>query len=251
VSGDFQRLVPGEELDARGYVEALSLPAPAPAQRPYVIVNFVASLDGHIVVEGRSAPLSDPGDRALFHALRERADAVLSGASTIGIERYGRMIPNAETRARRVATGRSPEPLAVTVTRSGKLPLDAPLFAEPEANVVVFTPTPPPLDGVAAQVSFEPYEADVKQPLTGALATLRQRHGVELVLCEGGPRLFGSLLEEGVVDELFLTISPNLVGGESGPALASGPPLPELAPVHLRSALVREDTLLLRYAITT
>ena len=61
-------------------------------------------------------------------------------------------------------------------------------------------------------------------PLDAVLHTLRRDHGVETLLCEGGPTLFGALLRAGLVDELFLTLAPSLVGGASGPAVVSGPP---------------------------
>jgi len=77
-------------------------PGPLPAERPYTFVNFVASLDGRATVSGRSAPLSDPGDRALFHVLREAVDAVMAGTGTLRVERYGRVIKSAEARRRNI-----------------------------------------------------------------------------------------------------------------------------------------------------
>ncbi len=233
----------GNPISADQYVDQLTFTAPD--DRPYVVANFAVSIDGHVTVDGRSKGLSDEGDRALFHALRARVDAVLAGASTIGIERYGRMIPEAGTRSRRLAAGRRAEPLAVTVTRCAELPLDAPLFASEEAEVVVFAVAAPNLDGVAAHVHLESYD----ETLARALATLRHDYGVELVLCEGGPRLLSSMVREGVVDELFLTFSPQLAGS-GGPSLLAGAPLPAPESMALRSGLVRDSTLFLRYAIS-
>jgi len=63
----------------------------APADRPYLILNMISSVDGKAAVQGRTAPLANPADRALFHGLRTQVDAVMAGARTVGIERYGRI----------------------------------------------------------------------------------------------------------------------------------------------------------------
>ncbi len=117
------------------------------------------------------------------------------------------------------------------------------MFAEPEARVVVFSPTPPDTEHVAATIIHEPLV-----DLPSALSTLHRDHAVQTLLCEGGPTLFSALVHASLVDELFLTLAPTLVGGTSGPAVVSGPP-PE-APVHVKlaSVLERDGTLFLRYS---
>jgi 5-amino-6-(5-phosphoribosylamino)uracil reductase len=213
-----------------------------------VLANFVASVDGRATFAGRSGALGDEGDRAMFHGLRERADALLVGTRTLGVERYGRTLGKPERRERRVAAGRQPEPLACTVTRTGKVPLDIPLFAEPEARVLIFTAQDIDLGGVRAQVEvigLDPGELT----LTTVLRHLRSQHGIELLLCEGGPMLFGSLLEEDLADELFLTMAPKLTGGGNSPTITSGPELPELRDLEVIWALERHGSLYLRYAL--
>lgn len=238
----------GEDIEPQTLVQGLDLAAQSPTDRPYTLVNFITTADGHAAFQGRSAPLGDQGDRALFHALREQADAILAGTVTMTVERYGRIIGDPEHRQRRVAQGRSPEPLACVISRSGRVPWDIPLFAEPEAEVVVFSPAAPGRT-VAARVHHEPLDPRDPAPLSTAMRTLRQKYEVRSLLCEGGPTLFGSLLGERLVDELFLTVAPKLTGGASGPAITSGPPLPELAGLRLVWLLEREASLFLRYAL--
>jgi riboflavin biosynthesis pyrimidine reductase len=197
--------------------------------RPYVIANFVASVDGHTTVEAQSRRLSGAGDRELFYALRERVDAVLVGPNTLAAEHYKRMLPAPERRERRIAAARPAEPLAVTVSRSGHVDRDIPLFADAPDRTLV----------------FEGADADLGQ----VLRTLSHDHGVEIVLCEGGPTLFGALLAAGLVDELFLTLAPMLVGGASGPAVVSGPPPEAPAGLTLAAVLERDGTLFLRYRL--
>jgi riboflavin-specific deaminase-like protein len=222
----------------------------AAADRPYVFVNFVSSADGHATVDGRSGGLGDEGDRAIFHSLREHVDAVMAGTGTLRIERYGRILGKQERRERRAHRERSPEPLAVVVTRSGDIPADIPLFAEPEARIVVFCPTEPELElSCKAQITLVRLEPG-ELTLTTALRRLRTDFNVRTLLCEGGPTIFGALLHEGLVDELFLTLAPKLVGGGHGPAISSGSELPEprrLEPIWL---LEREGSLYLRYAVS-
>lgn len=215
--------------------------------RPYTLVNFVASADGHATVDGHSGGLGDDADRAIFHCLREHVDAVLAGTGTLRIERYGRILGKPERRQRRVAAGKSPEPIAVVVSRTGDVPEDIPLFEAPEAKIVAFSPNEIG-GGCAAEVTnvrLDPGELT----LTTAMRRLRADFGIGTLLCEGGPTIFGGLLREGLVDELFLTVAPKLVGGGHGPAISSGPALPEPRPLTPIWLLEREGSLYLRYAV--
>ncbi len=234
------------ELD--DLLAALDLREHAPADRPYVIVNFVSSADGNATFGGRSGALGDEGDKAMFHGLREQADAVLTGTGTLRVERYGRMLGKEERRRRRVERGLSPEPLACIVTRSGSLPPDLPLLSEPEARVIVFSPLELDLHQAAAQLTCVQLSAE-EMTLQTVLHRLREQHDVRLLLCEGGPTLFSSLLHERLVDELFLTLAPKLAGGGRGPAITSGPELPEPLRLRLHWLLEREGSLFLRYAL--
>jgi riboflavin-specific deaminase-like protein len=214
--------------------------------RPYTLVNFVATIDGRTSFRGRSGPIGDEGDRQVFHGLRERVDAVMAGTNTLRTERYGRIARDPERRRRRAQRGLPPEPLAVVVTRSGVVPLDIPLFAEPEARVVVFTPADLDTSGCAAHVDvvrLDPGELT----MTTALRRLAADFGVRMLLCEGGPTVFGALLQEDLVDELFLTIAPKLAGGGSEATVTAGPGLSELLQLTLLWALEREGSLFLRY----
>lgn len=220
----------------------------APGSRPYTMVNFVASADGRATFRGRSGQLGDEGDKRMFHGLREQADAVMVGTGTLRVERYGRMLRKAERRERRVALGRSAEPLACIVTRSGELPADIPMLAEPEARVVVFAPTEIDLDAFAAQLTLVRLDPG-EMTLSTVMRILRTEHDVRLLLCEGGPTLFGALLHEQLVDELFLTLAPKLTGGGTGSAITAGAELAEpaaLVPVWL---LERGGAIYARYAL--
>jgi riboflavin-specific deaminase-like protein len=227
----------------------LGLTARAHADRPWLIANFATTTDGRAAVQGRSGGIGDDGDMEVFRRLRTQVDALLVGSNTLRVERYGRAVAREELRAARVAIGLAPEPLFATVSRSGELPFEIPLFAEPEARLVVFTtpqaPEPPPCEATVELIRVEPAELT----LSTTLRRLRADHGVRGMLCEGGPTLMGALLREGLVDELFLTLAPQLAGGGGAPTIASGAALPEPAALALTWALERNGSLFRRYAI--
>jgi 5-amino-6-(5-phosphoribosylamino)uracil reductase len=184
----------------------------------------------------------------MFHGLRGAVDAVIAGTVTMRTERYGRVIGDARRRRRRVEAGLTPEPLAVIVTRSGDVPTDIPLFDEPEARVAIFTSTAVELAAVRAQVELVRLDPGELTFVT-VMRHLRAEHGVRSLLCEGGPTLFGALVREAVLDELFLTLAAKLTGGGRGPAISSGPELPEPAALRLIWALERAGSLYLRYRL--
>lgn len=247
---DFSQLLPKAGIvDVSELLGSLDLAASAPEERPYTLVNFVTSVDGRAAIGGRSGRLGDEGDRAMFHGLREQVDAVIVGTSTIKAERYGRILAKAKRRERRVQRNLPPEPLACVVTRSGDVPLDAPLFSEAEARVVVFSSNDIDVSACAAQIDVVRLHPG-EPTLTLAMRRLRADYGVRLLLCEGGPTLFGGLLHEGLVDELFLTLAPKIAGGGDGPTISGGPELSAPQGLKLAWLLERCGSLFLRYRLS-
>ena len=246
---EFRQLIPEPAtVEVADLLAGIDLAGRPGEERPYTIVNFISSADGRAAFDGRSKALGDAADRELFHGLREQVDAAMAGTATLRAERYGRLVSDPERRRRRVQAGRSPEPLACVVTRSGEVPAEIPLFSEPDARILVFGPRELELAGCAAQVEVVPLDPG-ELTLTTVMRRLRADFGVRSLLCEGGPTMFGALLRERLVDELFLTLAPKLAGGGSAPTITSGPELPELARLELVWALEHSSALYLRYAV--
>jgi riboflavin-specific deaminase-like protein len=246
---EFRQLLPEPRtVELSEQLTRMHLADGAPDELPYTIANFVTSVDGRATFHGRSGALGDDGDHAMFHGLREQVDGVLIGPGTLRAERYGRIIRELEARERRSRRGLSPEPLACTVSRTGAVPTDIPLFSEPEARIVVFTSTELDISDCDAAVEVVPLDPG-EMTLTTALRHLRTDHEIRALLCEGGPTLFGALLQEGLVHELFLTLAPKLTGGGAGPTASSGPELPALCPLQVRWLLERAGSLYLRYGL--
>jgi len=241
----FQAVIPpGPAGTPETFYTGMRLGDAAPPDRPYVVCNFVSSADGKATASGRTALLGGPGDREMFHLLRTQVDAVLAGTGTLRVERYGALTREPRFADIRVAEGRPPQPLGVVISRSGHVPFDIPLFACAESRVAVYAPAGLVVPPCSAQVTVHELPPGDDE-LAGVLRSLRRDHGIRSLLCEGGPALFTALLDHNLVDELFLTVAPTIVGGnELG---ITDKPLGELIQLRLVRALEHESTLFLRY----
>jgi riboflavin-specific deaminase-like protein len=217
----------------------------APANRLFVYVNMIETVDGRVAVDGRSAALGGESDLEMLLELRTMADAVLIGTGTLRAEGYDRLVRSEERRSRRRSAGLAEDPLAVLLTRRFDVPWDAGLFQAPEQPVLVYTG----VDGEPPQVPAPVEVVRLVDPTpAAALADLRARD-VRALLCEGGPTLHGALHAAGLVDELFLTLAPLLTGDDAEPAIIAGGRLAEPVTLELLWAQQAGSELLLRYAV--
>lgn len=213
---------------------------------PTLRVNFVASLDGAVTLDGYSAGLSGPADKRVFAVLRMRCDALVVAAGTLRHEGYRALRLDERRRAWRRRHGLSEYPRLVVVSRSLDLDPAQAAFADAPVRPLVATVAQAPagrraaLAGVAEVVSLG--EERVEPGLL--LATLHGQ-GFGQLLCEGGPVLFGALAGAGVVDEVCLTVSPLLAGPAAGRIIAGGPAAVQA--MTLRHALIADGNLMLRY----
>jgi riboflavin biosynthesis pyrimidine reductase len=154
--------------------------------------------------------------------LRARADAVMMGDTTM------RVVPDHIWTAEyiyppsadlfadlRRARGLPPVPLHVFISQTGELPADAAVFARADIPIVVATTTNGAARVRALQTSAQLDIVELGEEwvdLTALLTLLRHTYGVRYLLCEGGPRIYGSLLEARLVDEEFVTLCPIIVG---------------------------------------
>lgn len=212
----------------------------APAE--HLRVNFVSSADGAVTVDGVSAGLSSPADKRVFGLLRDLADVVLVAAGTIRGEGYGYPDFSARRRERRRAAGLAELPTFAIVSRSLDLDLTSSLFTDSPVRTVVLTTADAPEEKLQGKADL--VRAD---GLAGAVRALRDR-GLGRILCEGGPGLFASLVAEGLVDEVDLTVSPLLAGPGPGRIVAGAGHPP--AALRLEHVLDEDGMLFLRYAVS-
>jgi riboflavin biosynthesis pyrimidine reductase len=244
----FERLQPaGEPVSAAQALAAARLGALAGPDRPYVFLNFVTTLDGRAALDGSTRPLGGPADLEMLLALRDVADAVLIGPGTVRAESYARLVGRAERRAARRSAGLAEDPPAVLISRRFDIPWEAGLFAAAEQPVIVYTAAGAVGDTPEVAAPVEIVELEPCTP-AAALRDLRAR-GIRALLSEGGPTLFRGLLDAGLVDELFLTLTPVLTADHLETGILSGPRLGGPLRSELRWILRSEHELFLRYAI--
>ena len=244
----FRRLLPdpADGLTAADLAGDLRLGELARPERPYVVLNMATTADGRVAIGGRSGPVAGEADRELFHQLRTQPDAVMAGAGTVRAERYRRVIKDG-LRADREHAGLARVPLAVIVSGRLDLPADLPILHNPDARVAIVTTVDETIDGVAADISY--LLQPVTRELAPALHALRTEHGVRSIVCEGGPHLNSSLLREGLVDELWLCVSPRIGGDPGEPATVEGDPMPAPVDLELVSLHEAEQHLFFRYRL--
>ena len=227
---------------------------PAPAGRPWVLVNMVNSVDGAVAVDGRAGGLSGPADMRLYQVLRGLADVVLVGAGTVRAEGYRTpRTPDGRVAKLRDRRGQAARPRLAVV--SGRLDLDPTIgmFSEhdpsdPRPLIYTTTAADPGRRATMEPVAEVVDLGSVEWSPSAMLADLSAR-GTEVVLCEGGPTLNGQLLAEGLIDEYCLAISPRVVGGSGRADLVeqvAGAP----HEFRLDRVLVAEGFLFCRYLAT-
>ncbi|MHA7241086.1 pyrimidine reductase family protein [Arthrobacter sp. TMS1-12-1] len=215
--------------------------------RPYVRFNFIAAADGAATSGGFSAGLGNDGDQRIFAVLRRLADVVLVGAGTIRAEGYGGELVDCDARSWRSAHGLAAHPAVAVI--SGSLALDpvSDFFRRAPVRPVVLTSAGAPADRRAALEEVADVVdcgADTVEAPT-ALAELGRR-GLLRVLCEGGPAVLGDFTRSGAVDELCLSVSPLLVGGD-GPRIAVGQSPADALALTLSSLLTEDSALYTLY----
>jgi riboflavin-specific deaminase-like protein len=211
--------------------------------RPFVAVNFAATVDGRAAIGDVSGPIGSAADTGMLAGLRTRFDAVMIGAGTMRAERYGRLISSQEQRERRERIGLPHDPLMVIVSGRLDLPWDAPLFSTGGGRVLIFTASEaePPQTATSLRVIRHEGFVDIVE----ALRYLRHERGIRALLCEGGPGLHGELEGGELVDDLFLTIAPKLAGGKA-PRILEGE-LPAVAELELAWLLEEDGELFAHY----
>ena len=223
-----------------------------PRHECWVTGHMVAGLDGTAAIDGRVGALSTAPDQALFRRMRQIADVVMVGAETMRREGYAPIRLDHAAQARRRTRGQSATPPVAVVSRSldldwsGRVFVDAPADAR---TLIITCETAEPTRLAAAEQAANVIIAgyDSVEPAAAMRALADLGHGT--VLCEGGPRWLGELVAADRLDELCLSVSP-LMGGDPLPVSVT-PPGAGLAQFELKSTMIEDHTLFLRYEAAT
>lgn len=176
--------------------------------RPWIRTNFVSSVDGAVQDRrGVSGDLGGEADLRIFRVLRSLCDVVLVGAGTTRAEGYG-PIPRDSIHPE-LRDGRAEVPLLAVVSRS----LDIPESLRRPGVLVVTCADSPDSERERLAQQVEVLVAGGAQIDWPAVLDSFAARGLTRVLCEGGPRLHGTLLDHDLIDEACVTVSPHLIGG--------------------------------------
>jgi riboflavin-specific deaminase-like protein len=211
----------------------------------YVRVLVAASVDGAVEHGGRSAGVSSPVDRRLLGRLRTTADAVVVGAGTARAEDYRPVLASESRVAERRARGALDVPPIVVVSATCDLDRSARLFDASPSRVVIVTTEWGARNAAGLREVADIVTVPGEQVAGAALRAVCAERGWARVLCEGGPRLIGTLLAERAVDDICLTLTPLVVGGSAG-RIVSGE-LGDGVDLDLADAQLIDSSLFLRY----
>ncbi len=191
-----------------------------PPGSSWLRANFAASLDGAATgADGRSGSVNTAADEVVFELVRALSDVVVVGAGTVRAEGYGPLAVDDRWSAVRAAQALARTLPLVVVSASAVLPA-ALTAAGQDAPGTVLLATHAGSDGLEAArallgaANVLVCGGDALDP--GDLRDQLSARGWERVLVEGGPHLFGSFLQAGVVDELCLSLTPHILGGDGG-----------------------------------
>jgi riboflavin biosynthesis pyrimidine reductase len=240
---------------------------------PTIVANFVTTIDGVVAFDtagrtgGREVSGGFEPDRFLMGLLRATADAVLVGGGTVRSGSGHVWTPDhvhppsaGDYAAWRGQLGLAAgQPTTVMVTAGGGIAAGHPALHRPDVPVLIVT-----TDAGAGHLARSPLPRNVEIVVVAGVdgridpsslrSTLADR-GFELVVCEGGPTLFGGLVGAGLIDELFLTVAPQIAGRTAGmPRLALvegvGFEVGSAPWARLSSVMRSGSHLFLRYATT-
>ncbi len=248
----FTRIHPPPAREVAGIHADVLFPGshPGDPSLPFVAMNMVSSLDGKVSAGGKSGSIGSPVDREAMRTLRSKADAVMVGAGTLRAERVSLTSEGLRT----------PEPFAILASRTLDLPIRNLLHAEKERTIILTSEDSPRrrrdiLEGYGIIVACGEGSCGATG-LRDGLGRLKEEYGIGSILLEGGSVLNHSLVSGSLVSEIFLTVSPKLIGGESvgilsGEELSSFPEA-ELLSIHMERASSGSQTapeVFLRYLL--
>ncbi len=217
--------------------------------RPWVMMNMIASTDGAIDWEGASGPLGSAGDKDVFGAIRSLPDVILVGSTTARVEDYGPPSTSVSTRARRLEAGAWPVARVAVVSNSLSLDPESRLFTSRSNRPLIITSeaSPPDRRELLAERADVIVAGGPRVDLTAALDVLADL-GARTVLSEGGPALNAQLVAGGLVDEVFLSLAPMLLAGDSR-RIVQGAGLTSPVELELVQVLTEDHYLFLRYLV--
>ncbi len=190
--------------------------------RPFVFINSAMSADGKISsYERKQVRISGPEDMDRVKLLRADSDAVMVGVGTVLADDPGLRVKSQDLKRMRSNRGLPEDPMRVVVDSRARTPPAAEVLGE--GCILAVSKAAPeerlaPLRKKCEIVSLGEDRVDLEE-----LLSILHKKGVERLMVEGGATLNWSLIEAGLVDEIYTYVGPMIIGGEAAPTLVDGP----------------------------
>ena len=214
--------------------------------------------DGKIATANRAvSSFGSQHDRDHLLQLRATADAVMAGARTADLNPINMGPGSAKYRRRRLMRGLAEFNLRIIVSRSGTVNPRSEVFQRQFSPIIILTTR---CATTARLKELRAVATEVKTCGTNeidfprALRWLRAKWGIKRLLCEGGGELNDALFRAGLVNQLHLTVCPNIFGGRTAPTITDGLGAASLAratKLQLESARRQGDEMFLVYRVLT
>lgn len=224
---------------------------PSSNRRPFIACNMVTSLDGKVTADGtQPSSLGSSFDRRTMGMIRSHFDAVLAGGNTIRVHPHYLGVPKELEESRR-EKGLPAQPLTVVLSRSGNLEPGSSLFTKAPRPPIVIT-SPNGARNLASSIK-EQAQVEVMESLDpcSIVSLLKEKYSVQRLLLEGGPSVNYQFMQAQLLDELFLTLHPSLIGRRDELGLSAGDQVLEKADsIQLISVHQVGNELFLRYRVS-
>lgn len=189
----------------------------------YVIQKCAVSLDGFIDdISDQRLILSNAADFDRLDAIRAEVDAILVGAGTIRADNPSLMVKSKNRKETRLKQGRTESPIKITITKTGNLDSKSHFFAGPEQKLIYCCETI--VSGLRERLGSSAEVVGIgleTVELEGMLHNL-ERRGIKKLLVEGGSEMGTLFLQQGLVDELQISIAPFFIGQPNAPRFVGG-----------------------------
>ena len=197
--------------------------------RPYTFINVAMTADGKIdTFERRGAAISSQRDKRRVDELRASADAVLVGGRTLLDEQPKLTVKSEALREMRIKQGRSPNPIKVGVVTVADILKESDFIQTGDTRLVIFTTSQTSISKLAElrALGVEVFVDDAPRVDLNKMMLTLKKLGVERVMVEGGGTINFELIQQGLVDELQIYVSPMIFGGANSPTPADGSGIP-------------------------
>ncbi len=210
------------------------------------MTNFAMTADGKVATRNHTASgFTSSRDKQRLLEIRSLGDALLVGRGTAETDRMSMTLPDESLRAARLSRGQSAHPLRVLISNSGTISPTLNVFSSTASPILVASSEA--MDSanremLAPLATLRLYPGN-EVPLPTLLADLAKHYAVRSLVCEGGPTLVKSLLAADLVDEMFVTIAPQIFGGKNAPTMTGLPGdfLPASRCFRLKDFFVEND----------